>query len=439
MAPRLNHRKSRNGCKMCKRRRVKCDEIHPVCSGCKRHGVPCEYPMVEHGSPRIGSDTATSTFVPRSPPRSDQDSASSYVGSAVDVDVGHDIFPLPDERRRLELFLLHHFCSGTIPSFPSDEEGEPTVAIWSSHIVGLALAHEFLLNSIFSMSALHLDHSQRLMPATADTAYSPNSTRLTPPETLLCPITPSRAHRVYFDLALKQHREALTSINRDNANALLLTTVLLSIQALALSKDERYCDGYTPPIRWLRLTRGIADLTGVIRQFPQLGTLLETMSLNHRSPDFRNWELFFDPENRKPFAKLLDWEAYPEPDFSAEKQKAYENALAYVGAIYKSIQRRDSYAIIFRQMLCLGLMAPSMFLVCVEQQQPRALAILAHYTAMTIVVDNHWIFHGMADRDVKGLKSLLPKTWAWAIEWPEAMVNCGKTSSPTEVPAWPPL
>jgi hypothetical protein len=51
---------------------------------------------------------------------------------------------------------------------------------------------------------------------------------------------------------------------------------------------------------------------------------------------------------------------------------------------------------------------------------------------MTIVVDDHWVFRGMAEREVYGLKSLLPQTWQWAMEWPQAMLNWGKTSSPNE-------
>lgn len=41
--PKLFHLKSRDGCQMCKSRRIKCDEVHPACGACARHGVFCEY------------------------------------------------------------------------------------------------------------------------------------------------------------------------------------------------------------------------------------------------------------------------------------------------------------------------------------------------------------------------------------------------------------
>lgn len=40
------HRKSRLGCKTCRTRRVKCDEIRPFCGNCTKHGVSCDFAPV---------------------------------------------------------------------------------------------------------------------------------------------------------------------------------------------------------------------------------------------------------------------------------------------------------------------------------------------------------------------------------------------------------
>lgn len=42
--PRKGHKKSRNGCFNCKRRKVKCPETLPECANCTRNGLVCEYP-----------------------------------------------------------------------------------------------------------------------------------------------------------------------------------------------------------------------------------------------------------------------------------------------------------------------------------------------------------------------------------------------------------
>ncbi|KAF9556556.1 hypothetical protein CPC08DRAFT_711151 [Agrocybe pediades] len=45
MPPSKGHKKSRNGCIICKQRRIKCDETHPVCKNCTAYGepLPCSY------------------------------------------------------------------------------------------------------------------------------------------------------------------------------------------------------------------------------------------------------------------------------------------------------------------------------------------------------------------------------------------------------------
>ncbi|KAK9387811.1 hypothetical protein V1515DRAFT_600346 [Lipomyces mesembrius] len=37
------HRKSRTGCRTCKKRRVKCDEVHPRCANCSHLGLTCSF------------------------------------------------------------------------------------------------------------------------------------------------------------------------------------------------------------------------------------------------------------------------------------------------------------------------------------------------------------------------------------------------------------
>ncbi|KAF8417381.1 hypothetical protein EV426DRAFT_623172 [Tirmania nivea] len=47
--PRRPHNKSRTGCRICRRRKVKCDETHPTCKNCQRRGLgaECEYAYSE--------------------------------------------------------------------------------------------------------------------------------------------------------------------------------------------------------------------------------------------------------------------------------------------------------------------------------------------------------------------------------------------------------
>jgi hypothetical protein len=42
--PRKGHTKSRRGCFTCKKRKIKCQETHPMCGNCEKAGMTCEYP-----------------------------------------------------------------------------------------------------------------------------------------------------------------------------------------------------------------------------------------------------------------------------------------------------------------------------------------------------------------------------------------------------------
>ncbi|KAL2865972.1 Zn(II)2Cys6 transcription factor domain-containing protein [Aspergillus lucknowensis] len=50
------HKKSRNGCIVCKQRRVKCDEQRPSCRRCENYGASCKYPP----SPTSSATTSSS-------------------------------------------------------------------------------------------------------------------------------------------------------------------------------------------------------------------------------------------------------------------------------------------------------------------------------------------------------------------------------------------
>lgn len=74
--PRKGHTKSRAGCPNCKRRKVKCDEVTPVCGPCKRLGLECEYAQT-HVARRKESQLASRLAVGRTVPQP----LSMYSGS----------------------------------------------------------------------------------------------------------------------------------------------------------------------------------------------------------------------------------------------------------------------------------------------------------------------------------------------------------------------
>src|ERR1700761_3072254 len=154
MVPRLSHKKSKNGCRRCKARRVKCDELHPTCSNCHRHSVRCEYTnkfFIEHTS---------NAALPLNQLKDANKSPSSHASPSSSFNElyhGGDAFESisdPD-RRLLELRLLHHFVSVVCHTFPAGDR-RVLADMWKIDAVQLGFEHPFLMNSIFALASLHV-------------------------------------------------------------------------------------------------------------------------------------------------------------------------------------------------------------------------------------------------------------------------------------------
>jgi hypothetical protein len=417
MAPRLHHKKSRTGCTRCKRRRVKCDEEQPVCSACKRHNVACEYPVL--------TICRRSPSSPSNPFPSPSSSSSKTHPNDADI-------PLPPEQRRLlELHLLQHFTSAVARSFPAADD-DPTIDMWCNHVVGMAFEHPFLLNSIFSLAALHLDLYEREPQPLATSGFQ---SAMQDPR---CPVPPARAHGMYFNAAAKQQREALATVSAHNGNALWMTTIVLSLQAIALARfeddsppedGEEPRGGYRSPLHWLRMVRGITEMEATVRPFAQRPvTLLDFVvekepSSAHSLLDANG----LDFEYPKIFAQLAEWEQHYGPDPEPFARETYDRALDFIRMLYRCA-RGGNPAEIFRHLLRPDAITTPQFLMFIEARRPRAYVTLACYCTMTMAADGHWIFRGMARREVRGIQGLLAPQWQWAMEWPLAVISAGKVA-----------
>lgn len=409
MPPRLQHKKSRNGCKMCKERRVKCDEKRPSCLKCSRHQVLCEY------GPNQGGSKSTSS----SPNVSSMNPGSS--NGTFDEEILLD----PDQRRLLELFLLHHYTTIVAYTFPT-AENEPDAGILSNYITDMAFDHPFLLNSIFALAALHLVYLER--QSTSKPSKPSRVDRLA--DILLsaakprCQIAPTQAHRIYFNIAAKQQREALANISSRNSNALWMTTIILSLQTLAFARNEACTGVYALPLHWLRMTRGMMEVEAAIKLFARPLTILDFISPEKEDVLGEEIEYGANVVAPKVFEDLLNWErsSGTEPDQSC--RHTYENAIRYLRRIYQRA-KAERYTEVFRGLLRPDPLTTPQFLRLIECQRPRAIAILAYYYAMTMAVENHWVFQGMAEHEIHGLKSLLPADWTWVMEWPLQVLKAG--------------
>ncbi|KAE9363312.1 hypothetical protein N431DRAFT_357806 [Stipitochalara longipes BDJ] len=126
---RKGHKKSREGCFNCKRRKIKCQETQPACGNCTKKNLNCSYP-----APKTLKALQGSLLYSTSPIAS------------VNLQGTPTIFSLTDMR------LFHHFLMDSYPHLPVGND-----SAWLSQIPLIAHHNEYLMHAILGMSASHLE------------------------------------------------------------------------------------------------------------------------------------------------------------------------------------------------------------------------------------------------------------------------------------------
>ncbi|KAJ9155173.1 hypothetical protein NKR23_g1663 [Pleurostoma richardsiae] len=193
MMTRRSHAKSRNGCRTCKQRRVKCDESGPPCTNCAIRGLSCAYGP---------------TLARRSHPETSLQTSNWEVSKP--------------SRKLLELELMHRWSTSTYSTFSTNPA--------ELHVLQVELPrdammrYEFMLNGIYAMAALDL------AVASVATSGSPSSdgTGAAGQQIYLA------AALEYYDNASAGFRAELCRICRDNHHALWYFSFLVAVFHLAV-------------------------------------------------------------------------------------------------------------------------------------------------------------------------------------------------------------
>ncbi|TKA28212.1 hypothetical protein B0A50_04184 [Salinomyces thailandicus] len=260
---RRQHQKSKKGCVQCKHRRVKCDEIRPLCGHCKERKWPCEFPSSQ---PRRKGPTLSPAHSEKS-----TDSLSPSPDSITGLQVGSrpwkhaqllsclERLNVPRQQPRESLVyerkdaleLMDHFEDTTEPWI-----GSPlTQTMIQEHGLMLALQAPYLLHAILAYSASHLSH------------LHPEQRKY------------SVAARTHFTRSLQAYStELVYEVEKGNANALLGASGMLAklsfINTPVLSEDSTPFPATMPP--WIRSMQGVKTIMST----PTLRKQLETGIFN---------------------------------------------------------------------------------------------------------------------------------------------------------------
>ncbi|KAH6660256.1 hypothetical protein BKA67DRAFT_641384 [Truncatella angustata] len=422
MPPRRSHKKSRAGCRRCKTRKIKCDEVHPRCSNCAKHGVTCDFEHPELAD-RLAVPDTPATASAASPsfcdsPVSNRAPSTPSMPPGAPLKIYRHVDPpnistAPQENRMMELRLLHHYttitCKTLLISDPMSE------AIFRDTVPGLAFGGaSFLADAILAVSALHLRSSQ-------------------PQDQALV-----RASHAYMASSLSEYSTNLRKgINAQNAEALFLTATLIGFQSTAArifmredggdTKDRS--GGYALPLSWFHAFQGIKTIVATSWQW--LRNSENVVPIIQSQPAL---DLNMSSEGTTFFGSLLGGMEEElaatdlNPDARNKTRQAYQHAVAVLNWAHK--------------IPLTG--APLVFLATVsrrymellQERRPRALAILASFFGLLKSLDGVWWLKGIARREVMGIISLFdPDDHEWwsRLQWPVRMAVYDGDVIPPEI------
>lgn len=381
------------GCRACKARKVKCDEVRPSCRNCVLRKETCTYtgPPPAHAAPSSSSSSSSSTaaLTPATLPRNSP--VSPIFQDATDVAVVTEPLYRPAGTDLLDMKLLWWYTSLTYRSFAM-EWGQPSGArdILQYDIPRRAFETPFLMDIVLCVSACHmqtLQSRQDVSPARA-AAYR------------------ARAFGGYRAAIEKGHEP------RDHAGLLAGSLILIAVAAQSF-KEEAANELYI--LDWMTVWRGIGTVISLISP----GASRKTGMM----------ELFYRPAldldaaaAHVPLELLALVSSIPPDDEEFAFVEDYLMTLRYLGGLHHGL-RKGMGPILYMQAVTWFTFLPARFVTAAQRRLPRALVILAHYLPFLKILDGLWWLNGIADREVEGIARYLGSEWEGAMKVPRAAVR----------------
>ena len=290
---------------------------------------------------------------------------------------------------------MYHYTAVVCSTMPSCN-GAPAEA-WKQAIPQLAFSSEVVLNPMLALSALHLH------------AHSHNDVAM------------DMALRRYFGRALVHHRQALSNPREGMSEQLWLSAVVLSHMSWLLAHQSLPKAAYELPIHAFNMLEGVGIL--FVQKSVQGYGWLGHEALPRVVPDEElsmaaRVQLQGIAQDLVNLLDRFDVPAMPENDrniyIEAQDYVLYYYRAFYSGADAKTLQRFIAFMAVqcqpgYRDML--------------QRHDPLAMALMARMLVLLNELDHAWWANGegeyeVVERDVRGIRSLMPGALQWAVDWP---------------------
>ncbi|KAF7876650.1 hypothetical protein EAF04_001735 [Stromatinia cepivora] len=362
--PRKSHTKSRNGCKNCRKRRIKCDEARPSCGQCSDRllgSLQCDFSVPQKLTAEHSSQLLAHNPLLIVPSTSAKDQIMFYLEKS-DVSSWHvkNLYYEPGDA----IELLNHFLGVTTPWF-----GSPSFQRIMQHCgLGLSLKAPYLMHTILAFSASHLHY-------------------LHPEEKKY-----STASMLHYNPSLALYSsELLTTLSASNADVIIASSyfhTMLAFRNVQLNPDIDTNAGGA--FTWLHTMRGVPILwdTKDMRSHLEGSVLLDMEHdckvldegiCDHDKPeDGSTWAL----ETSRALHGLFEVDCDP-----YTFRNTYRGPLRRLCHLMRLGTGQEA-ACAF--MSFVGEL-PTPFALLLEQKDPRALLILCYWSALFSQINYWWV------------------------------------------------
>ncbi|KAF2210442.1 hypothetical protein CERZMDRAFT_45189 [Cercospora zeae-maydis SCOH1-5] len=404
-APRVGHKKSRKGCAQCKRRHVKCNEEAP-CSNCNRHRVPCSLaggPCVpREDSKKKQKDRTQSIASPPQPQYAVRGQHLSVPGqSAFGTLTAHMPRSPHSTHWHMNLQLMHHYMSYTKGVLGELSDQAFIVHVWKHELPKTAFAHEFVLNALLGLVALH---KATVMLEQVSSLRS-------------CAIE----HMDMAAMQLQGVNEACT-VEAASANYVYRWLALLFAYAAATQSAECASDpGGSLPLNALDAMADLMVLAGEVRSATHERWYL--ISQGAFAPIVtRGWQeavatYALLPQGLDLGLNHLDYMLGVEAMLPNERT-ACALAIEELRSLHQSLQTRSSSACGIASLMCWPKQESAALSDMVRRRIPQALVIVSYHCVILNLLDGRWWAQGWSERVLQAVLLNLNDGWKNWIQWP---------------------
>ncbi|PYI02616.1 hypothetical protein BO78DRAFT_324785 [Aspergillus sclerotiicarbonarius CBS 121057] len=367
------HKKSRNGCKLCKARRVKaygqCDEKKPSCSSCSLRETTCEYSSTSSSTPRNGREQDTNPA-----------QALSHFGSFGG-----------NPKRQLDIQLMHYYTVSTVSSLRSMFHlTAPVFETLQMDAPKLAFQHEFLMDNLLLLALVHMR-----------SVDMPSGDAL--------PIT------IYRGKALHSFRRAITNMSPNETQAVILTSFLLAISSIPTDRITQEPQLWT--LNWMRLANGPRSLLKQMKRSSRLSPI-RSLDRDQVMGDFVNHPVPIGiPVGLS--AALTEVANHHE---QARNSILYR-AASCIGKLFGILTLPDAAACINFKVRAWPFMLPPEFMDLVAEADPCALLIIAYYLPLLQFLPQGWLFENLAAQEMHKIARSLDSNWSKYMLVPQAALT----------------